>query len=97
MSFLKINVESIFMTRACLGLAGLTHAGQWGAYYLRLIGLTRVVRLFGFDFGRRAPRGCEASSFGRTDLFLPLSRRKDLYPTGYNPILEKDIRTNLRL
>src|SRR5450432_2461540 len=35
----------------------------WGALCLRLVGLTRVVRLFGFDFGRRAPRGCEASSF----------------------------------
>jgi hypothetical protein len=65
---LKINVESIFIARACLGLAGLTYAGQWGARCLRLIDLTRVVRLFGFDFGRRAPRGCEASSFSRTRL-----------------------------
>ena len=63
MSFLEVNVESIFIARVCLGLAGLTHAGHWGAHCLRLVGLMRVVRLFGFDFGRRAPRGCEASSF----------------------------------
>src|SRR5450432_3012880 len=62
MSFLEVNVESIFIARVCLGLAGLTHAGHWGAHCLRLVGLMRVVRLFGFDFGRRAPRGCEASA-----------------------------------
>jgi hypothetical protein len=57
------RVVRLYVARVCLGLAGLTHAGQWGAHCLRLVGLTRVVRLFGFDFGRRAPRGCEASSF----------------------------------
>jgi hypothetical protein len=30
MSFLEVNVESIFVVRVCLGLAGLTYAGQWG-------------------------------------------------------------------
>ena len=68
MSFLEVNIESIFIARVCLGLAGLTHAGYQGAHYLRLVDLMRVIRLFGFDFGRRAPRGCEASSFGRTRL-----------------------------
>jgi hypothetical protein len=43
----EINVEStLYVARVCLGLAGLTHAGQWGALCLRLISLTRVVRLF---------------------------------------------------
>jgi hypothetical protein len=28
--FLEVNVESIFVARVCLGLAGLTYAGQWG-------------------------------------------------------------------
>jgi hypothetical protein len=48
MSFLEINVENtLYIARVYLGLAGLTHTGQWGALYLRLVGLTRVVRLFG--------------------------------------------------
>jgi hypothetical protein len=62
----------VFVARVCLGLAGLIHAGQWGAHYLRLVGLTRVVGLFGFDFSRRVPRGCEASSFYSTRLLRGL-------------------------
>jgi hypothetical protein len=45
-----------------LGLAGLTRAGQWGALCLRLIGLTRVVRLCvaRVSPGARRPNACRS-------------------------------------
>jgi hypothetical protein len=87
---LEINVESIFVARVCLGLAGLTHAGQWGCALFEGTPHARCRLWYASSTGPVGPTRVVGFRRGGRDLFCgalpegtPYTRYQVVYSTRF--------------